>query len=143
MPADLVFWVRLELRPECVEEWKAAVIDVIEQMSREQAFVSCSIQQDAEDPNCFTLYERWREPSVETFLKNQFEGKGTGRRTRPGSRACFAHLVRPRSFATCRSGGGPTERGIDSSRDESGLELVPGRGRRALPRHDDARLKAA
>ena len=42
MTGDLVFYVRLELRPECVEEWKAAVTDVIEQMSREAAFVSCS-----------------------------------------------------------------------------------------------------
>lgn len=70
MTPDLVFYVRLELRAECVEEWKAAVTDVIEPMSRETAFVSCSIQQDAEDPACFTLYERWREPSVEAFIRN-------------------------------------------------------------------------
>ncbi|HEU6451858.1 MAG TPA: antibiotic biosynthesis monooxygenase family protein [Gemmatimonadaceae bacterium] len=73
--ADLVFYVKLELKPECVEEWKAAVVAVIEQMSREPAFVSCSLQQDIEEPTRFTLYERWREPSVEAFIKNQFEGK--------------------------------------------------------------------
>lgn len=73
--ADLVFYVMLELKPECVEEWKAAVGAVIEQMSREPAFVSCSPQQDIGDPASFTLYERWREPSVEAFIKNQFEGK--------------------------------------------------------------------
>ena len=72
---DLVFYVRLELKPECVEEWQAAVTDVIERMSREATFVSCSMQQDAEDPTCFTLYERWSEPSVDAFIRNQFEGK--------------------------------------------------------------------
>jgi quinol monooxygenase YgiN len=72
---DLVFYVKLELKPECVSEWRAAVVDVIEQMSREAAFVSCSLQHHADDPTTYTLYERWREPSVEAFLKNQFQSK--------------------------------------------------------------------
>ena len=72
---DLVFYVTLDLKPECVEEWKASVIQVIDQMSREPAFVGCSMQQHAANPSCFTLYERWREPSVEAFVKNQFESK--------------------------------------------------------------------
>lgn len=72
---DLVFYVRLELKPERVEEWRAAVLDLIERMSNETTFVSCSLQQDLQDPACFTLYERWSEPSVEAFLRNQFEGK--------------------------------------------------------------------
>jgi quinol monooxygenase YgiN len=72
---DLVFYVKLDLRPEFVSEWKAAVRTVIELMSRETAFVSCSLQQDANDPLSYTLYERWREPSVEAFVRNQFEGK--------------------------------------------------------------------
>jgi quinol monooxygenase YgiN len=73
--ADLVFYVKLDLKPECVSEWKAAVTTVIELMSREAAFVSCSLQQDASDPLGYTLYERWREPSVEAFVRNQFEEK--------------------------------------------------------------------
>ena len=72
---DLVFYVRLDLKPECVAEWKAALMTVIELMFREAAFVSCSLQLDANDPMCYTLYERWREPSVDAFVKNQFEGK--------------------------------------------------------------------
>jgi quinol monooxygenase YgiN len=72
---DLVFYVKLDLKPEFVSEWKAAVIKVIELMSREATFVSCSLQQDAKDPLSYTLYERWREPSVEAFVRNQFEGK--------------------------------------------------------------------
>lgn len=72
---DLVFYVKLDLRPERVSEWEAAVLDLIERMSKESAFVSCSLQQDASDPTCYTLYERWREPSVEAFLKHQLEGK--------------------------------------------------------------------
>lgn len=72
---ELVFYVTLNLKPECVEEWKTAVVDVIDRMSKETAFVSCSMQQDAQDAACFTLYERWNEPTVEAFLQNQFEGK--------------------------------------------------------------------
>ena len=44
-------------------------------MSQEEAFVGCSLQQDICEPTCYTLYERWREPSLEAFIKNQFEGK--------------------------------------------------------------------
>ena len=75
MAGDLVFYVTLNLKPDCVDEWKVAVVDVIERMSKEPTFVGCSMQQDAQDPMCFTLYERWNEPSVEAFVKNQFEGK--------------------------------------------------------------------
>lgn len=64
---DLVFYVRLHVRPERVEEWKAAVGEVIERMSKEDAFVSCYLHQDSADPNLFTLYERWAEPSVTIF----------------------------------------------------------------------------
>ena len=73
--ADLVFYVRLDLKPESVQEWRAAVLTVIERMSQERAFVSCSLHQDLNEPTCYTLYERWREPSVEAFIKHQFEGK--------------------------------------------------------------------
>ena len=74
-PDDLVFYVKLDLKPECVAEWKAAVTAVIDRMSREAAFVSCSLQQDPGNPTVFTLYERWREPSVAAFIAHQFEGK--------------------------------------------------------------------
>lgn len=33
------------------------------------------MHQDAQDANRFTLYERWSEPSVEAFIKNQLEAK--------------------------------------------------------------------
>ena len=68
---DLVFYVKLHVRPECVDEWKRAVNDIVDRMSGEEAFVACYLHQDAQDPNLFTLYERWSEPSVEAFLKNQ------------------------------------------------------------------------
>jgi quinol monooxygenase YgiN len=35
--------------------------------------VSCLMDQSTEDPNKFTLYERWREPSMEAFLRNQMK----------------------------------------------------------------------
>ena len=69
----LVFYVKLYVKPELVEEWKAAVTTTIEAMAKEQAFISCHLHQDAHEENLFTLYERWAEPSVEAFLKNQMK----------------------------------------------------------------------
>ena len=69
--SDLVFYVRLRVKPERIDEWIVAVKDVIAQMSQEPAFVSCYMHRDAQDATLFTLYERWREPSVEAFLANQ------------------------------------------------------------------------
>src|SRR5690606_15262505 len=69
--SDLVFYVKLHLKPECIDEWKRAVTDIVEQMSRETAFVSCYLHQDAQQPNLFVLYERWNEPSVDAFLQHQ------------------------------------------------------------------------
>jgi quinol monooxygenase YgiN len=71
--SDLVFYVKLHVRPECVEEWKHAFNEVVELMSLEDAFVACYLHRDAQDPNLFTLYERWNEASVEDFLKHQMK----------------------------------------------------------------------
>jgi quinol monooxygenase YgiN len=70
---DLVFYVKLHVKPECVEEWKQAVNEIIELMSVEDAFVACYMHQDTQDPNLFTLYERWNERSVEAFLEHQMK----------------------------------------------------------------------
>ena len=72
---DLVFYVQLDVKPERVDEWKAAVLDVIEQMAKESTFVACYLDQDPQEPTRFTLFERWRETSVEAFVANQFEAK--------------------------------------------------------------------
>jgi quinol monooxygenase YgiN len=75
MPSDLVFYVQFQVKPECVQEWKDAVMKVIDRMSAESTFMACYMLQDLQDSNRFTLYERWREPSVEAFMQNQFEAK--------------------------------------------------------------------
>src|SRR5690606_25961516 len=64
---------KLYVRPDRVDEWRKAVTTVIEAMSKEDAFISCDLHQDASDEHLFTLYERWAEPSVEAFLKNQMK----------------------------------------------------------------------
>lgn len=74
--SDLVLYVQLQIKPEYVQEWKDAVLEVINHMSAESTFVACYLHQDTQDANCFTLYERWRETSLEMFIKNQFEAKG-------------------------------------------------------------------
>lgn len=73
--SDLVFYVQFQVKPECVQEWQDAVIEVIDHMSTENTFVSCYMHQDAQDTNRFTLYERWSEPSIEAFIQNQLEAK--------------------------------------------------------------------
>jgi len=70
---DLVFYVKLYVKPDRVQEWKEAVHTIVEQMSKEDAFISCYMHQDANDRTLFTLYERWTEPSVDAFLKNQMK----------------------------------------------------------------------
>lgn len=71
MPQDLVFYVKCHVKPDCVEEWRGAVGEIIERMSQEDSFISCQLHVDAADPTLFTLYERWAEPSVEEFLRRQ------------------------------------------------------------------------
>jgi quinol monooxygenase YgiN len=70
---DLVFYVKLHVKPERVEEWRQAVDAIIGRMAAEPEFVACYLHQDSQDPLEFTLYERWREPSVEAFLRNQMK----------------------------------------------------------------------
>jgi quinol monooxygenase YgiN len=56
------------------------------------------MQQDADDPTCFTLYERWREPSVEAFVSNQF-----GKEYRQAYEARLPTMLRtPRSTTVLR-----------------------------------------
>jgi quinol monooxygenase YgiN len=73
--SDLVFYVQLHVKPEYVQDWKDAVMEAIDHMSKETTFVTCYLHQDAEDANRFTLYERWNEPTVEAFVKNQMDAK--------------------------------------------------------------------
>lgn len=40
-------------------------------MATEETFVSCLLEQAVDDPCAFTLYERWREPSVDVFVARQ------------------------------------------------------------------------
>jgi quinol monooxygenase YgiN len=70
---DLVFYVKLYVKPDRVDEWRTAVTTIIEEMSKEEAFLSCYLHQDANDESVFTLYERWSEPSVGAFLENQMK----------------------------------------------------------------------
>ncbi len=96
---ELVFYVKLYVRPERVEEWKRAVFEIIEQMSKEDAFVACCLHQDTDDPCLFTLYERWREPTVAAFTEHQmkpyrveYEAKLPGLLRRPRAAAVLVPL---------------------------------------------------
>ncbi|HEY0332377.1 MAG TPA: antibiotic biosynthesis monooxygenase [Stenotrophomonas sp.] len=67
----LVFFVKLQLKPECIDEWLTALEELLRDMQREPTFVSCHLDRDAEDPTLYTLYEHWDEPSVDAFLAHQ------------------------------------------------------------------------
>lgn len=74
MPIEhLVFYVKVYVRPDRVDEWLKAVRVVIEEMSKEDAFIPCVLHQDASDEHLFTLNDKWAEPSVEAFLTNQMK----------------------------------------------------------------------
>jgi len=73
--SDLAYYVDFQVKPERVDEWKREALRVIEQMAHEDTFISCTMHQDANDENRFTLYERWNEPSREAFMENQVKGK--------------------------------------------------------------------
>jgi quinol monooxygenase YgiN len=70
-PVPLVFDVVLRVKPERVDEWLREVEMILEAMSEEDTFLSCDLHRDANDPSVFTLYERWAEPDVDTFLARQ------------------------------------------------------------------------
>lgn len=70
----LVFYVKLQLKPECVETWLQALHVLVDRMAEEPAFISCDLHRDANDPTLFTLYERWNEASVADFLAHQATG---------------------------------------------------------------------
>lgn len=67
----LVFYVKLQVKPERVQDWLDALHTLVDRMADEPAFVSCDLHRDAQDPTLFTLYERWNEASVEDFLAHQ------------------------------------------------------------------------
>lgn len=68
---ELVFYVTLHIKPEKVAEWLQTVDEIVEHMAKEKAFISCYMQRDLFSPTTFTLFEKWREPSIEAFLANQ------------------------------------------------------------------------
>lgn len=74
MQADeLVFYVKLSVKPDRVEAWLEALHAIVGEMSKEEAFIACHLHRDAQDPCLFTLYERWAEPDVESFVRNQMK----------------------------------------------------------------------
>lgn len=72
---DLAFYVNFHIKPEKVEEWKEAALQVLNSMTVEDTFVGAFLHQDVSEPTKFTLYERWNEQGMEAFVKNQLEGK--------------------------------------------------------------------
>lgn len=75
MSAQLAFYVRFHVKPGKIDEFKARATHVLESMASENTFVCTYFSQEAEDPNRFTLFEMWNEPSFEAFVENQLKVK--------------------------------------------------------------------
>lgn len=75
MSKELAFYVNFHVKTEFVEKWRESAEEVIDHMSEEDTFIVCYMHQDVEDPNKFTLYERWAEPSMGAFVENQLNAK--------------------------------------------------------------------
>ncbi|HIF9337220.1 TPA: putative quinol monooxygenase [Photobacterium damselae] len=75
MSNNLIFYVEFDVKPECVEKFLQGATQVLEAMSKERTFVSTQFHRHSENPNKFSLYEVWNEPSMDEFVKNQLQGK--------------------------------------------------------------------
>lgn len=75
MSKDLVFTVEFNIKPEHIEAFLDSLTKLIEDMSKEDSFLSTYLHRFSDDPNRFLIYERWREASLEDFMKNQIHGK--------------------------------------------------------------------
>jgi quinol monooxygenase YgiN len=75
MSKGISFYVNFHIKEEHVDSWKRAALEVLNAMSLEDTFISAYLSRDANDPTHFTLFERWSEPSMEAFMKNQLQGK--------------------------------------------------------------------
>lgn len=75
MNKEISFYVNFYIKPEYTEVWLKAATHVLESMSAEDSFISAYLHKDINDSTRFTLYERWNEPSMEAFIKNQLQGK--------------------------------------------------------------------
>ena len=74
-PDDLVFYVKYHIKPECIEEFQEHLFVLVDNMTKEPAFVSAFVHQDTEDPTRFSMYERWQEASKEDFMTYQMASK--------------------------------------------------------------------
>lgn len=75
MSKNLVFYVEFDVKPDSVEKFVLEASKVLEAMSHEETFIDTYFHRNANEPNKFTLYERWNEPSMDAFVKNQLEAK--------------------------------------------------------------------
>lgn len=73
--SDLVFMVEFNIKPQSRAAFLDSLGQVIEGMSKEDAFITTYLHQDSQDPNKFVIYERWNEPSLQDFMENQLHGK--------------------------------------------------------------------
>ena len=71
MDKNLVFTVQFDIKPECVHTFEKSLLNVLNRMSVEDTFISCYLDKDSNDDARYILYEIWKEPSVESFSKNQ------------------------------------------------------------------------
>lgn len=75
MAKPLVFYVELDVKPNWIERFVEEASKVLETMSHEETFIDTCFHRNVNEPNKFTLYERWNEPSMDAFVQNKLEAR--------------------------------------------------------------------
>jgi quinol monooxygenase YgiN len=60
MQEEIKVIVRLKAKPDCTEQLKDSIIEVLTQAQFEPGYISCQLDVDLDDPTHFLLYERWQ-----------------------------------------------------------------------------------
>jgi len=75
MGKGISFYKNYHIKREYIDTWQKAVNKLLEKMSGEKDFICAYLNKDANDSTHFTLFERWHEPSIESFIENQLKKK--------------------------------------------------------------------
>jgi len=75
MGKGISFYINYHIKKEHIDTWQKAVNNMLEKMSGEENFICAYLNKDANDSTHFTLFERWDEPSLESFIENQLQKK--------------------------------------------------------------------
>ncbi|MCT4613752.1 MAG: hypothetical protein N4A49_02625 [Marinifilaceae bacterium] len=75
MDKGITFYIHYHIKRRYIDSWEKAVDNLLDNISTEANFICAYLDKDQNDSCHYTLFERWNEESVESFIKNQIEKK--------------------------------------------------------------------